>query len=339
MQVWLVDPAKGPQIGAERRPCPFAGRAVDRASALTIVIASPFMHSVADRCMRRMTTTIARPCIGVASRARNRDVGRDPIVTGVFGRVVAAPETARARVPRDDADDGGTIVGAGPVPVPRVGAPPGRLLGVRRGRAFVPPRSGTVRRPHRRCRSSGRLAQSRSDGLGAAAAGSAAACVRHLMPARGVPWARPWRCRAATGPRSRGAVRGSRRPSRSAGCHHPRRPDSDRLESDLGRGTGAVRHSHSAGMSAPGGGGDVLARGCRDYRPSARRSASHACGDDSTPRTVATHEPPMAAIANKYEVKNPVCSQGSLRGEAFTAARSAFGNEIKCCHCCRALRG
>jgi hypothetical protein len=39
----------------------------------------------------------------------------------------------------------------------------------------------------------------------------------------------------------------------------------------------------------------------------------------------------MTAIAIKGEVKNPV----DPRGDAFTAARPAFSNEIKCC---RALR-
>jgi hypothetical protein len=153
MPVMRVDPSKGPQIGAERRTGPFAGMAVDRASAITLVIASPFTHSVADRRRGRMTATIALPGIGVAYRASNRDVCRDHIVTGVCGRVVADPETARARIPRDDTDDGGTIVGEGPVPVPLVGTSPGQILGVRMGRACFPPRAGTMRRPQRPCRS------------------------------------------------------------------------------------------------------------------------------------------------------------------------------------------
>jgi hypothetical protein len=138
MQVVLVDPSKGPQIGAERRPCPFAGIAVDLASAITLVIARPFMHAVADSRMGWMTATVALPFIGVAYRARNRDVCRDQVITGGGGRVGADSETALARVPRDEADDGGTIVGAGPVPVPLVGSPPGRILGVRMGHAFFP---------------------------------------------------------------------------------------------------------------------------------------------------------------------------------------------------------
>jgi hypothetical protein len=153
MQVMLVAPSIGPQRGAERRTRPVAGMAVDLASAITLVIARPCTHSVADRRRGRMTATIALPCIGVESRASHRDVCRDHIITGGCGRVVAAPDTALARVPRDDTDDGGTIIGEGPVPVPLVGTSPGRILGVRRGRACFPPRAGTVRRPQRPCRS------------------------------------------------------------------------------------------------------------------------------------------------------------------------------------------
>jgi hypothetical protein len=180
-QIWLVDPPEGPQIGAERRTCPFAGMTVDFTAAITIVIASPCMHSVAHSRVGRMTATIALPCIGVEYRARNRDVCRDQRVTGGFGRVVADPETARARVRRDDADAGGTIVGEGPVPLPLVGPPPGRILGVRMGRAFFPPRSGTVRWPQRPCRASPRSARYRAGWLGGAAVGYAVVAVTRLI--------------------------------------------------------------------------------------------------------------------------------------------------------------
>jgi hypothetical protein len=75
--------------------------AVDLASAITIIIASPFMHSVVDRRMGRMTAHITLPFIGVEHRATNRDVRREQIVADPFGRVVADPETALARVPRE----------------------------------------------------------------------------------------------------------------------------------------------------------------------------------------------------------------------------------------------
>src|SRR5262249_29963242 len=127
---------------------------VDLAAAITIVIARPFMHAVADRRMRRMTATVALPFIGVEDRARNRDICRDQVVTGVFGRVVADPKTALARVPRDDADDGRPVIGEGAMAFALIGPPPGRILRVRMGRTFFPLRSGTAHRPQRRCRSS-----------------------------------------------------------------------------------------------------------------------------------------------------------------------------------------
>jgi hypothetical protein len=125
MQVLLVDPSKGPQIGAERRTRPLAGMTVDLASAITIVIARPFMHAVAACRMRRMTATIAGPFISVEYRATTRDICRDQIVACVFGRVVADPKTALARVPRDNADDGGRSLAKVPCPF--------RLLARRRG--------------------------------------------------------------------------------------------------------------------------------------------------------------------------------------------------------------
>jgi hypothetical protein len=86
------------------------------------------MHGAANSRMRRMTATIALPFIGVEYCASNRDVCRDQVVAGVFGHVVADPETALARVPRDDADDGGPRERPAHVPSPRrvpgVGTPP-----------------------------------------------------------------------------------------------------------------------------------------------------------------------------------------------------------------------
>jgi hypothetical protein len=191
MQVVLVDSSKGPQRGAERRTCPFAGVTADLAAAIPIVIASPFMHAVADRRMGRMTATIALPFIGVEYHARSRDVGRDHVITGGFGCVIADPETALARVVRDDADDGQTIVGKGSGPFPLVRPPSGRIRGVKRGRTFFPRRSGTVRPPQRRCRASRRSGRWRSSWLGCAAAGYAAVCVTRLTRTPGGPSARP----------------------------------------------------------------------------------------------------------------------------------------------------
>jgi hypothetical protein len=118
--------------------------------------------------MGRMTAPIALPFIGVEDRARSRDVCRDHVVTGGCGCVIADPETALARVSRDDADEGRTIVGKGALPCPLVSPPSGRLRGVKMGRAFVPRRSGTMRPPRRRCRASHQSGRWRSGELGCA---------------------------------------------------------------------------------------------------------------------------------------------------------------------------
>jgi hypothetical protein len=91
MSIVLVDSTKDSSIGAERRTRPFTGMTVDLAAAITIAIARPCMHAVADRRLKRMTAIVALPRIGASARARNRDVCRDPVVTGVFGRVVTDP--------------------------------------------------------------------------------------------------------------------------------------------------------------------------------------------------------------------------------------------------------
>jgi hypothetical protein len=185
-----VDASECPEVRAEHRTGSFTGVAVHLAAAIPIVIASPFMHAVADRRMGRMTATIALPFIGVEYRARSRDICRDQVITDGFGCVIADPETALARASRDDADDGRTIVGKGSVPFPLVRPPSGRIRGVKMGRAFCPRRSGTVRPPQRPCRASPRSAPSCSDWPGCAAEGYGAVSVTGPTHARGAPWAR-----------------------------------------------------------------------------------------------------------------------------------------------------
>jgi hypothetical protein len=72
-------------------------------------------------------------------------------VAGPLVRVIANPETLFARLSRDHADHGGTIVRIGAVPSPLIGPPPGWVSGIRMGRACFPPRSDRARRPRRRC--------------------------------------------------------------------------------------------------------------------------------------------------------------------------------------------
>jgi hypothetical protein len=56
---------KGTQVGAERRPCSFAGVAVDLGAAIPIIILCPLVHTVADGGMHRMAATIALPFVCV----------------------------------------------------------------------------------------------------------------------------------------------------------------------------------------------------------------------------------------------------------------------------------
>src|SRR5919106_3640546 len=142
-----------------------------------------------------MAATIALPFVGIQPRAASRHVVGDEGVTSLRVRVVAHPKTLLPRLARDHTDDGRTIVGIGAVSFALIGAAAWRVAGVAMGRTFFPPRSDTVHRPQRPCRSSPWSVRSRSGWLGCAAAGYGAAYVIHPIPAPDVPWTHPCRCR------------------------------------------------------------------------------------------------------------------------------------------------
>jgi hypothetical protein len=200
MQIPLVHTLEGPQIRPEGGSCPLAGVAMDLADAIPIGIPRPLVYAVADGGVRRMAPTIALPLVGIESCAAGRHVVGNEGVAGPRVRVVTHPKAALARVPRDDADDGGPIVGVGSVPFALVGPPPGRVRRIRMGRAFFPPRSGTVRRPQTSCQSSPRLVRCCSGSSARAGATCAVACGTH--PTRGLSarWVRLSPCRVAGGP-------------------------------------------------------------------------------------------------------------------------------------------
>jgi hypothetical protein len=133
---------------------------MDLALAVTVVIARPFAHPVDNRGMARMTPAITLPFIDREPRARGGHGVGNQVVTGVPVRMVADPPALLARVAREDADDGGTIVGISAVPFALIGASTGWIGGIAMRRAFFPPRLGTARRAHRRCRLSHRSARS-----------------------------------------------------------------------------------------------------------------------------------------------------------------------------------
>jgi hypothetical protein len=153
MQILLVNTSESTQVGTQCRTRSLAGVAMHFASAIGIIIPRPFVDAVPDRGMRWMTAAVALPFVGVQPRAASWDIFGDERAARPCVRVVAHPPALLARVPRDDADDGGPIVGVGPVALALIGASTWWIAGIAMGRAFFPPRSGRVRRPQMPCRS------------------------------------------------------------------------------------------------------------------------------------------------------------------------------------------
>jgi hypothetical protein len=151
MQVWLMNAPKTTQIGPERCTRPLTAIAVDLAAAIAVIIPRPFVHTMSNRGMGWMAPPIALPRVGIELRAVNRDVLRYQGCAGTPISMIANPEALLTGVPRDDADNGRTVVGVGPTPSPLIGPPTRRILGVRMGRAFFPRRCGTARRPQKPC--------------------------------------------------------------------------------------------------------------------------------------------------------------------------------------------
>ena len=98
MQVLVVTPPEGTQLGPQRCPCPFAAVAMDLTPAIPSVIPRPFAHSVANGGMARMTPPRALPLISREPRAPGGAGVRHAGAAGVPVRVVANPPALRARV-------------------------------------------------------------------------------------------------------------------------------------------------------------------------------------------------------------------------------------------------
>ena len=138
VQVLLMHAAKHPQVGPKRRPHSLAGVAVDFAAAIPISIPCLFMVTMANRGMVRMTPPIALPLVGIELRAAGGHVLCDQGSTCTRIGMVADPEALLTGVARDEADDGGTIVGVSPVPSPLIGPPTRRIIRVRGGVLVFP---------------------------------------------------------------------------------------------------------------------------------------------------------------------------------------------------------
>jgi hypothetical protein len=263
---------------------------VDLTSALPIIIASPFVDAVADRGMGWMTPPVAPPLIGIQPRAASRKVFDDEPMTSPPVRVVAHPKTLLARLTRDDTDDRGPIVGIGAVALALIGTSTWGGTGIAMGRAFVPPRSGSVRRPQTPCRSSPRLVRCRSGAAARAGVTCATACV--TCPIRGLSarWVRLWPCRAAGGPAWRGGG-GSWQRRCSSGVsrsHHTRgngRPESRPAAEKVG-----ARDDDREAMPSPPDAGDAPTREDSYYHPTGRQAGNQSYRHDITPSTLVTHE-------------------------------------------------
>jgi hypothetical protein len=170
------------------------------ALAIPLSIPRPCVDTMADRGMGGMTAPVALPFVGVQLRAASWQVFGDEGTARRLVRVVAHPPARLTCIARNDADEGGPIVGLGAVALALIGPATWRVAGVAMRRAVFPPHAGPVRRPQTPCRSSPRLAR---DGAGASArAGAtyAVACGRFLTHGRSAPWAHLSLCRAAAGP-------------------------------------------------------------------------------------------------------------------------------------------
>jgi len=184
MQVRLVHAPEGTQLGPKRRTRSLTGVAMHFTLAITISIARPFVSAMADGGMGWMTAPVALPCVGIQPRPASRKVFGEEGTARPRVRVVAHPQALLARVARDDADEGGPIVGRGAVALALMGASTWRVTGIAMGRAVFPPRAGPVRRPQTSCRSSLRLGRCCAGSSARADATCAVAC--GTSPTRGL---------------------------------------------------------------------------------------------------------------------------------------------------------
>jgi hypothetical protein len=145
-----MHPTEGPQVCPKRCARPLTGVAVHLTPAISIIIARPLMHTVADRGMARMTSPIALPLISIEPRATSREILRDQGRAGARVRMGADPPALLPRRARNHTDDRGPVIGVSPMPFAFIGAPPRRVGGVWVRGAFFPPHCDRVRRRPRR---------------------------------------------------------------------------------------------------------------------------------------------------------------------------------------------
>jgi hypothetical protein len=139
--VLFVNPSEDTQVGPEACPCSFTSVAMDSAMTIPMVIARPCAHPVGHRGMVRMATSIALPCIGLEECATRGHVISHQVLAGSPVCMITAPPALLSRVPRDHTANRWPIVRRGAVPLPLIGAPPGRIRRVRVRGACCPSRA------------------------------------------------------------------------------------------------------------------------------------------------------------------------------------------------------
>jgi hypothetical protein len=162
--------------GAPRRPArgPSAlpGLALALAAPIPLGIPGPCRPAGAARGVCRMAAPGAPPPVGRQPCAARRPVGGEAAVPRPCGRVVAAPDARRPRLPRQEADEGGPVVA-------EAGRRPSPSAACRRPRRPARERPGKARVP-----GTGAARRSRSGGRGArpSAGGAPARCGRGDPP-------------------------------------------------------------------------------------------------------------------------------------------------------------
>src|SRR5918997_220478 len=92
---------------------------------IPIVVARPFTSTVANGSVRRMTSRIAVPLIGVQYRAPDRNVLIDQFVAGALIRMITDPKAMFPALTRDQMNDRWTIISIRAATALLIGSSPG----------------------------------------------------------------------------------------------------------------------------------------------------------------------------------------------------------------------
>src|SRR5262249_51774144 len=148
--------------------CAFTTVAMHLAYSISIIIARPFLHAVADAGVLGMHARIVRGLISIQDRTLGRHI---PFNNGAGGRLVGVLQYPIAHLvagAADQTEDRWPVVGVGALAFLLIGAPPGWIVWIGMAGTFFPPRSDTVHQLRTRSRSSARQGGCRRDWSGSA---------------------------------------------------------------------------------------------------------------------------------------------------------------------------